>query len=121
LGGKVSTSWKQGESGNPKGRPPKNRTLTDILEKAGNLKREVGGTSYAQKQMVAALLWQAATTGTITFPDGITKALDVQDWTGIVKFIYQHIDGPPKTEMDVDGKIMLMVTYGDDGTNSPAS
>lgn len=94
-------AWKKGESGNTKGRPPKKRTLTEILEKAGNAKQEVGGDSFAAKKLLADLLWQAATTGTVTFPDGTVRALDVQDWMGAVKFIYQHIDGPPKAELDI--------------------
>lgn len=93
--------FKPGESGNPKGRPPKKRTLTEILEKAGNGAKVYGG-GIAPKKLLAELLWQAAATGTVTFPDQ-TKAvvLEPQDWIGVVKFLYQHIDGPPKQELDV--------------------
>lgn len=96
-------TFRKGESGNAKGRPKKNRTLTDILEKAGSTKR-VYGQGVAPKNIVAELLWQAAATGQVTFPDGTTRTLDVQDWSAVVKFLYQQIDGPPKTEMEVTGK-----------------
>jgi len=94
-------TFKAGQSGNPKGRPLKNRTLTGILEKAGNLKQDMGNAAVTRKQLLADLLWQAATTGTVTFPDGFVRTLDIQDWSGVVKFIYQHIDGPPKAEVDI--------------------
>lgn len=95
-----STTWSKGQSGNPNGRPPKNRALTTILEKAGGRKKVY--SAVAPKRLVAELLWQAASTGEVTFP-GETDAvkLDIEDWIGVVKFIYQHIDGPPKNELDV--------------------
>ncbi len=89
-------AWKKGESGNPNGRPPKNRTLTAILEKAGNSKRD----GVAAKRKLAELLWEGATTGKVTF-DEAPKPLDAQDWLSLSKFIYQHIDGAPKNELDV--------------------
>jgi hypothetical protein len=94
-------AWKKGESGNPKGRAPKNRTLTDILEKAGNAKHDYGGSPITAKHLVANLLWQAAVEGQVIFPDGTILRLGVEDWIGVNKFIYQHIDGPPKAELDI--------------------
>jgi hypothetical protein len=93
--------WKKGKSGNPNGRPPKNRALTEILEKAGSQSVEVDGKKVASKRIVAALLWQVATTGMATFPDGSILSVSPQDWLAVVKFIYAQIDGPPKAEMDV--------------------
>lgn len=101
-------AWKPGQSGNPKGRPPKNRVLTTILEEAGS--RTVGvkqpdGTvkRVSGKRLLAQMVWQVATTGRATLPNGTELIVDeFGDWAAVVKFIYQHIDGPPKAELDVD-------------------
>lgn len=98
---RTATSWKKGKSGNPNGRPPKSRALTEILEKAGNKSIEVDGKNVAGKRLVASLLWDVATTGKATFPDGTMLAASPQDWMAIVKFIYTQIDGAPKAEMDM--------------------
>lgn len=96
-------AWEKGKSGNAKGRPPKNRTLTAILEKAGNAKRVVGDKPVATKKLIADLLWEAAATGKVTEPDGTTVAVEMGDRLGIIRFLYQHIDGPPKSEVEVSG------------------
>lgn len=99
------TSWRKGQSGNPNGRPRKNRTLTTILERAGNAKTE--GGKVAQKKVLADLLWEGATTGAVTFGD-VTKPMDAQDWLGLVKFLYSHIDGPPKTDIELSGSVEVI-------------
>jgi hypothetical protein len=95
--------FQKGQSGNAKGRPPKNRTLTAILEKAGNAKRIVGDKPVASKKMVADLLWEAAATGKITEADGTVVKVEIDDRIGIIRFLYQHIDGPPRSEVEVSG------------------
>lgn len=92
-------AWKPGVSGNPKGRPKKVRTLTAILEKAGGKKLE--NTSKTHKQLAAELLWTAAATGRVTFPDGSGLQLEAKDWLDVVEFLYKHIDGPPLSQVDV--------------------
>lgn len=93
--------FKKGQSGNPNGAPQKNRALTKILEAAGDTKIDYRGKQLTRKQILAQMIWEVSTTGKATLPDG--KMLDVapQDWFGIVKFLYTHIDGAAKTEFDV--------------------
>lgn len=47
------------------------------------------------------MVWDVATTGKAELPDGMQLLVAPQDWFGIVKFIYAHIDGAPKSELDV--------------------
>lgn len=107
----MSSRWKPGESGNPSGRPPKNRALTDLLEKAGSKTIEIDGKPISGKRILARLAWDLAVTGKATFPDGTSLALDPSDWLGLVKWIYTHIDGPPRAELDVtsDGEKLSFI------------
>ena len=102
--GKSATTWKQGQSGNPAGRKPKGRALAEILQKAGGKTHKVDGKNMAARQVVAQMLWQLAATGQAQFPDGSSVVMGrvaLDDWLAVVKFIYQHIDGPARTEVDL--------------------
>ncbi|HEY65560.1 MAG TPA: hypothetical protein G4O02_13420 [Caldilineae bacterium] len=94
----------KGQSGNPRGRPPKGRALTEILRKAGSKTLEVHGRRISRKRLVADLLWQAAAIGKVIFPDGRALEVSFADWFDVVKFIYSHIDGPPKVSMELTGE-----------------
>jgi hypothetical protein len=102
-------AWKKGATGNPNGRPTRGRALTEILEKTGAKKVAVllsDGTEkrVSQKDILAALVWEAATTGKVTLPDGTTKFIaDFADWMACAQFIYKHIDGPAKSELELSG------------------
>lgn len=90
-----------GQSGNPNGRPKKERALTDILERAGSASLDVDGKSMSGKRLIGALAWQGLTTGEINFPDGKTMQLSPQDWKDLLKWVYGQIDGPPKQAVDL--------------------
>lgn len=111
---KTGGSWKPGQSGNPKGRPKKSRALTEILARGGSKTIEdADGKRRSGKRIVARLLWQAATTGVVQFPDTKeTMTIPLSDWLGIIKFLYTHIDGPPDQALGVDlrmGPVVLQV------------
>lgn len=111
------TSWKPGQSGNPNGRPPKSRALTAILETA--LNKTIPGSPQAEskvsrKRLLAEHIAEFVTTGRVTLPDNrVLEAESVTDWLTAVKWLYQHVDGPPRTELDVTsgGEQLQGITY----------
>lgn len=106
---------------NRKGRPPKERSLSDQLEKAGNRSYEFDGKRISGKRLLARLMWELAIYGRVELlgTDGkkvVLRIADTKEWLGIAKQIYSQVDGPPKGEFDVnaDGIIRFIVDYEDD-------
>lgn len=108
-------TFQPGQSGNPKGRPTKDRALTAILERAGSKSVEVGDKKVSGKQLIAAMIWQGITTRQIEFPDGEKMKLQPYHWLELVKWAYGQVDGPPRAEVDVnsDGTLRIIVEYAD--------
>lgn len=94
----------KGKSGNPRGRPPKNRALTDLLKKQGSKTMvDYDGKNRARSRIVARLAWELATTGVVTLPSGEeVVAEDFDDLLKVWKFIYSQIDGPPTKDIDLN-------------------
>lgn len=90
-----------GQSGNPKGRPPKQRALTQLLERAGKKKVESGGASVQAVRVFAEKVWQGLTTGSLDFglaPDGTPRQINLngKEWVALAKLVMDQIDGPPE-------------------------
>lgn len=96
--------WQPGESGNPRGRPPACRALTEILRKAGNrrIARDGSDQKRGRKYILADLIWQAVTLGKVTFPDGSTLEIKGQAWVQVLQWLYRHIDGDAPQHIQVE-------------------
>jgi len=99
----------KGKSGNPKGRPPKERALSDQLEAAGSKTYEFDGKRISGKRLIARLLWELAVHGRVVLPANgdedskkvILRVTSTREWLDSVKQIYSQVDGPPKSEIDL--------------------
>jgi len=70
------TKWVTGQSGNPKGRPKRGRSLTDLLQQAGNAQTEEG---LSLKKAFCQALWIFAVNGNMH----------------AAKLILEYIEGKP--------------------------
>ena len=93
---KTRTSFQPGQSGNPKGGVPKHRALTVLLERAGAKTVQVDGKSISGKRWLSIAMWELLTRAAVTLPDGRTIEVEPKDWLETVKWLYAHVDGPPR-------------------------
>jgi hypothetical protein len=96
--------FQPGQSGNPKGRPKKERSLTALLEKASDTTvTDVDGNPISGKRLMAQYVWEALTTGSVLMPNGYVMHFDSQEWLTLAKWVYGQIDGPPKQDVEISG------------------
>lgn len=95
--------FQKGQSGNPKGRPPKSRALTEILKRAANQKYPSGDQMLAAKTLFASNIWQGLATGKITFDDAVIP-LEASDYIALARLVLTQIDGPPRQDAEVNVK-----------------
>lgn len=108
-----------GFSGNPAGRPPGKRALTKLLEIAGERaitlkprgsKEEI---KVARKEVLSELAWELILNGHVVLMDGTKLKLPAQEWVSLYKWIFTHVDGPARAELDIksDGRMEIEVSY----------
>lgn len=94
------TTFRAGVSGNPKGRPPKKRALTNLLERGGNVKIQTEQGEISAKKLMVARIWQGLATGVFTFGDQVIP-LKTDEYLTLARLVLTQVDGPPKGEVDV--------------------
>ncbi len=95
--------FQKGKSGNPGGRPKKDREFTELLERRGAQTLEVDGKRVASKRLLVDMVWDAILTGAIKFTDGSELKMKPLYWIETVKWLYAQIDGPPKQNIELSG------------------
>lgn len=94
--------YEPGQSGNPRGRPPKERALTAILQaELGKTVDLPDGRRIAAKRHIASLVAEFVATGRVTFPDGrMMESKSIDEYFAVVRWLYRHVDGE-KTQVDI--------------------
>lgn len=94
----------KGNRNNPKGRPPKNKALTDMLEVSLGRVVEVDGKRINGKRLLADMITSCLTTGRVKFPnDEKDSIISIPDWIGMVKWVYERVDGKPVQAVEGTG------------------
>lgn len=100
-------NWKKGTSGNPNGRPKKERAMSEFLSK------EIA--KPANRRGLLGLITQGITTGKIHFPgEEKPSVLSLRDWLMLVEFFYKQTEGAPSADIDLVGDVRILVDYADD-------
>lgn len=98
-------SWKPGQSGNPGGRPPKGRTWTDLIDKAGRRRLALpDGSKVSAKKFAAQRLVELLTHGKTQLIDGTDIEVNGDGWFSIYKWAVLQIDGPAQASVDVTSR-----------------
>lgn len=89
--GKNATSWRSGQSGNPKGRPKKELSITSLTKEIGEW--AVPPTILAQYKVFFPNLPTNATCAQVLAARNFLKALDLKQGDVMSKEIWERFDG----------------------------
>lgn len=105
--------WQPGQSGNPKGRKPKDRLLTEMLRIKGDEPMVIGGEVVTAQEALATSVWQFVTTGEVQLSGKLLAAESVSEWASVVKWLYAHIEPTTSRNTGEEAEIIVRVTRED--------
>ena len=92
------------------------RRLAGFLAKAGEEGIYVNGVTLSKQEALAHMMWELLLQGEISFPGSgrLLMVDDFQDWAGLAKFVFTHLDGPAVTMGDSRAtNTVVRVVFGD--------
>src|SRR5687768_4650318 len=105
--------WKQGQSGNPNGRKPKGRALTEMLRLKGDEFISIGSEPITGQEALAKAVWQFVTTGEVWLRGKKLEAQNVGEWASVVKWLYLHVEPPHLREAEDEAELIVRVIRED--------
>src|SRR5579862_2320303 len=87
--------WTKGKTGNPKGRPRKGTAIADLARQ-----------QITKHKLVEKL-------GSIGARQGEYSKTDVDQQLRAIQMLLSYGYGPPRAEMESDGKVIIQVTYAE--------
>jgi hypothetical protein len=94
----ISTRWKPGQSGNPKGRPPKRECLTSLLKEAMDSPCPQDKQKRTWTEVITEKLLTMAVKGDLT----------------AIKLIFEYVVGKPAQMAETPSDVVLTVVYADE-------
>jgi hypothetical protein len=99
-----SSSFKPGQSGNPKGRPKGVRTLSRLIDTLGD--ETYTGVEEDYRTTTIRRLWQAASSGTLNL-GAESRELKTGEWVRLVQWLVTHMDKVAIKQWDWQGQMQI--------------
>jgi len=101
---KYPNRWKPGQSGNPAGRPKKEKALTELLRKEGSKRDQTyidpktgEEKVISRKRKLAQKIWELALSGDLA----------------AIKYIFDRIDGSPRQSVSLEQEGRVVIEFDD--------
>jgi len=84
--------------------PRPKRALTEVLTQVGREEIAVNnlGDPISREEVLARSLWDFVNEGSVKLLNGRVIEAGARDWKDAAQWIYHHVDGPAKADVQVD-------------------
>ncbi len=115
-----SGQWKPGQSGNPKGKAPGSRAISEILRLKGEEQVVVGGQALSAQEALAEAIWRFVLKGDVMLGKKHLQAESVVDWVQAVKWLYTYVDPPQRKAAEQEPEVVVRVVRVSEGRKESA-